>query len=127
MAFNPRRYSTEFLGTMMLYTATVIGSRIALERIGGLEPHMVILVAVAPVIPALLATAVFFRHFNTMDEMFKALHTKAFAAAALIVGLGTFSLGFLADAGAPQPGIIWVLPAMIAVWGLFAAALNARQ
>ena len=83
-------------------------------------------VAVLPALPALFATFIFMRHYATMDEMYKRVHLEAFASGALFIGLATFSLGFLEDAGLPRISLIWILPALIACWGLVLPILLRR-
>ncbi|HBS32607.1 MAG TPA: hypothetical protein DEA40_12840 [Parvularcula sp.] len=123
MAFNARRYTRDFLAAMVLYVASVFGAAYGAHAIKA-EGAALIAISLAPMIPAVIAAAVFFRHFATMDEMFRRLHAESFAASALFVGLATFALGFVEDEIPFRLSMIWVLPALIGGWGLIVCARN---
>ena len=56
-----------------------------------------------------------------MDELQRRIQSEAILIAAGVVGFGSFAYGFLEGAKVlPSiPGaLLWILPAMIAVWGL---------
>lgn len=117
MSFNPRKYRREFLGAMGLYAVTVVG---AVYLAKALQPSgpLLLAIALAPTGPALLATFVAFRHFATLDEMYKRLHVESFAASALIVALSSFSIWLLEGAAPFRISMIWVLPAIVGGWGV---------
>jgi hypothetical protein len=123
MAFNPKRYTREFLGAMALYSVAVVGA-VYLARALDAQGATLIAVSLAPIAPALLAVAVFFRHFGTMDEMFRRLHAESFAASALLVGLVTFAIGFIEDEIPVRLSMTWILPAIIGGWGAIVCARN---
>lgn len=125
MAFNPQKYGRDFAASMALYASVLFASRIALRA---LDPEGVaqILLAAAPTAPAALTVFVVLRHFATMDEMQRRIQIEAFCAGALFTGLATFSLGFLEDAGLPRLSMIWVMPGMIAAWGVLLVIVRNR-
>jgi hypothetical protein len=123
MAFNTKRYTRDLLAAMALYSATVVGA-VYLARSIDAEGATLIAISLAPMAPALLATWVFFRHFSTMDEMFRRLHAESFAASALIVGLVTFAFGFIENDVPLRVSMTWVLPAIIGGWGLIVCVRN---
>lgn len=123
MAFNSKRYTREFLGAMALYCVAVIGAVYAARALDA-EGALLIAISLAPIAPAVLAVAVFFRHFETMDEMFRRLHAESFAASALIVGLVTFAIGFIEEEIPLRLSMTWVLPAIIGGWGVIVCARN---
>ena len=125
MAFNPKKYTREFLGAMLAYSGVLFATRWAADAFA-VEGPLLIALAILPMAPALFATLVFMRHFATMDEMQKRIHVEAFSAGALLVCLVTFALGFLEDVAVPKLSMIWVLPATIAAWGVFACVLQRR-
>ena len=125
MAFNPKKYTPEFLFAMLLYVAVLVATRLVLKG-AALEGFALATVALLPALPAVLATYIFMRHYATMDELYKRVHLEAFASGALFVGLASFSLGFLEDAGLPRISLIWILPALIACWGLVLPILLRR-
>ena len=123
MAFQPKRYTRDFLAAMALYCATLIGAAYLARAIDA-QGAALIVISLAPVAPALFAVVVFFRHFATMDEMFRRMHAESFAASALVVGLVTFALGFVEDEIPVRPSLTFILPAIIGGWGLIVCARN---
>lgn len=123
MAFNAKKYRSQFLAAMAAYAASVVGASYAVKAIQP-EGALLYAISIAPAVAAVAATAVFFRHFATMDEMFRRLHAESFAASALVVGLASFAFGFIEDAAPVRISQMWVLPAIIAGWG---AIVCARQ
>jgi hypothetical protein len=75
-------------------------------------------VALAPVIPAAVALWAYVRFLNRMDELQRRIQLEALALASGGTALLTFSYGFLENVGFPQLSLIWVLPLMVALWGL---------
>jgi hypothetical protein len=118
---NWRRYLIEFGGAMALYTASVPLTIILAQRYE-LQGAEALAAAMIPVVPTLLALWAFLRQFWRMDELQRRIVSEAMVVAALVVGLGTFALGWVltvTDAILPVAAtLIWVLPAMIAVWGV---------
>ncbi len=114
-----RRYFIEFGGAMLLYSVSVPLTVILEDR---LEPQgaQALAIAMIPVIPTLLALWAFLRQFWRMDELQRRVVSEAMVIAALVVGLGSFALGWVLavmGAGVPVP-LLWVMPALIGVWGV---------
>lgn len=125
MAFNSKRYSRELLAAFAAYAGFLIGSRWAI-RAFDVEGVMLTVLAALPAAPALAVTAVALRHFATMDELQRRVQIESFAASALLVGLVTFSLGFVEEIAVPRISMIWVFPAILAGWGVIAPVLRRR-
>lgn len=125
MAFNAKKYNREFLLAAAAYAAVLVASRLIATRfdVGG---AMLMLLALAPIIPAIGATHVYLRHFRMMDELQRRIQIEAFAAGALFVGLASFAIGFIEDLAPLRLSLIWVLPSMLAAWGLIACVLRYR-
>ena len=117
MAFDPKRYTLEFVLSMGVYGGVLFTSRYGLGVVEGPGVARTLL-AVAPMLPVALVVFILFRHVRTMDELQRRVQFEAFSIGALLVGLASFTLAFLEDAGGPRIALIWVLPAMIACWGL---------
>lgn len=120
MAGFPRRYAVEFGAAMLLYSASVPLTVILEDR---LEPQgaLALGVAMIPVVPTLLALWAFLRQFWRMDELQRRISAEAMVVSALIVGLSTFAFGWVQGVmRLPNPpmSLIWVLPALIGVWGV---------
>lgn len=125
MAFKAKLYTRDFLAAMAAYAVVLVATRWAAGAFA-VEGGALVALAILPMAPALFATFVFFRHFATMDEMFRRLHVESFAAGALFVCLGSFALGFLEDVAAPRVSLIWVLPATVAAWGVISCVRQLR-
>lgn len=125
MAFNPRRYSRELAAAFAAYAAVLVGTRLAI-RTFDVDGFALTALAALPMAPALAVTAVALRHFATMDELQRRVQIESFAASALLVGLVTFSLGFVEDVAVPRVSMIWVFPAILAGWGAIAPILRRR-
>ena len=116
MAANVRRYILEFGGAMVLYSASVLLSQIVVRSVVGAEAR--IAVAAAPLVPATLAVWAFLRYYATVDELQQRMIGEAAAFSFLTSGLVTLAYGFLETAGFPRIGLVFVLPLMIALWGI---------
>lgn len=113
-----RRYMRDMGIAGVLYAAITLVATAALNR---LEPALPlrILLALAPVVPALLMLRAYVIFFRAMDEFHRRVQGEAILIAAGLVGFGSLGYGFLeAFADAPRIGFIWVLPAMIILFGL---------
>lgn len=125
MAFNPKRYSRELVAAFTAYAAVLVGTRWAI-RAFDIDGFALTALAALPMAPALAVTAVALRHFATMDELQRRVQIESFAASALLVGLVTFSLGFVEDVAVPRVSMIWVFPTILAGWGVIAPILRQR-
>ena len=74
--------------------------------------------ALLPVVPMIFCIIAVIRHLATMDELQQKVQLLSFATSFAVVGLATFTYGFLENVGAPHIPYVWVFPAMIAVWGI---------
>src|SRR3954465_11299019 len=120
-----RRYYLEFGGSMLGYVLLVIVALTGLHAVGPGSGWRFPL-ALLPVVPALAAMAAFIRFLRTMDEMQRRIQFEAFGIAFASTALITFSYGFLENAGLPGISLIWVAPAMIAIWGIATAVVTRR-
>lgn len=123
--FDPKAYSRDFFATMTLYTISLFCSIWILNHVE-LGAILKLIVALLPMVPAIMATLVILHHFRKLDEMQMRIQVEAFCASALITGLLTFSLGFAQNAGVAPLPLIWVLPIMIGLWGAFAFIIRLR-
>lgn len=117
-----RRYLREFLPAMALYTVVMILSIWGLHHIQATALRVV--VALAPVVPVAMAGRAVLRFVRDSDELQRRIMAEAAALAALVMTMGTFSLGLLANAGVIAPradvALAWILPAYCGLHGLFA-------
>ncbi|MCE7032360.1 hypothetical protein LY625_06950 [Lysobacter sp. GX 14042] len=127
-----RRYMREFGVAMSAYVLVLVASITALNGpLASAGPAVRAVVALLPVLPVGLVLRAVLRYVRDEDELQRRIDSEAIAIAALVVGLGTFSLGMLAAADVLTVSgdwWLWILPAMFAVFGLakFAAVRRYR-
>ena len=120
-----RRYLFEFGGAMAAYVLVVLLSSWAVHDHPTADWRFA--VAVTPIVPALFAMWAVLRHVRRLDERERLIQLQALTASTVVVGMVTFTYGFLEAAGAPSVSLVWVLPALIAVWGVGVAVANLRD
>jgi len=121
-----KRYVRWFPVWGALYAVTVIGAQVIDNRveISGLAR---VTLALSPLVPALLMLREFLIVFRSLDEVQQRIQAEAILTSAGVVGFGSFAWGFLEGAfGLPPVSLIWVLPALIAVWGLALPVVSRR-
>lgn len=123
-----RRYLGEFLPAMLGYVLAVPLSLVLLQHIA-MPTALKFVVALLPMLPAWFGLRAVLRHLRRLDELEQRIQTQAIGVASLSVGMLTFALGFLQIAGLlPKVAglLLWVLPAMIAVWGVAVGVISYR-
>jgi len=121
-----KRYTVRFLSLMAGYALAVIGATLVLRHMDPSGPVRVIL-ALIPVIPALVALREFVIFLRAMDEVQARIHAESILIAAGVVSFAAFSWGFLESwADAPAIPVIYVLPAMALVWGVTVPFVSRR-
>jgi hypothetical protein len=121
-----RRYAREFLIAMMLYAAAVIALALIVNRLPP-PAWATIPLALVPMAPLLLALRAYLVFFRAMDELQRRIQSEAMLIALALVGFGTLAYGFLEGfADFPRLHVIFVFPAMIAVWGVAVAFVSRR-
>ena len=119
-----RSYLVEFGGAMLAYVI-VLPISIALVQA---HPHAAwrVPVALTPVIPAAVALWAFVCQVRRMDELQRHIQFDALVMSCGATALLTFSYGFLENVGFPPLSLIWILPLMVALWGLSVAVTSYR-
>jgi hypothetical protein len=115
-----RRYTVRMLGTGLLYMAVVFVAVWVIRHSGLQLPQWtVVLISLTPVIPALVMMRVYLTFVRQMDEFNRRIQSEAWLISAGLVGFGTFTYSFLEEwAHFPRLDLVWVFPALIAMWGL---------
>lgn len=107
-----RRYFLELGGSMVIYTVILWGLVLTRPENGwGLWELL-------PIVPLFLAFWAIIRQYKRCDEFYQRVHSEAFALGALIMVVLASFWGFGENAGFPAIPLIFVGPAMIALWGL---------
>jgi len=115
-----KTYTREFLTAMAAYVV-VLPISIVLIIASPSSAWWRIPLALAPVIPILFALRAFLRFFRRMDELQRRIQLEAFAFSFAVTGIVTFSYGCLVYVGFPTISWVYILPLMIALWGIGAA------
>jgi hypothetical protein len=113
---NQSKSLTRFILAMGGYALLLIASVLLLPATpaGWLR----VLVALLPVIPAVYGLAVIIGVVRGMDEFQQRIQLEAVAFSLIATALLTFTYGFLENAGFPPLSVIWVLPLIVALWGV---------
>jgi hypothetical protein len=119
-----RRYVLEFGASMAAYAVILVISVLLVES----HPHAAwrIPVALAPVVPAGFALVAFLRYLHDADEMLQRVQLEAIGFSFGATGMLTFAYGFLQNVGFPPLSWIYILPLMIALWGIGSAVASKR-
>jgi len=113
---NSKQYYLEFGTSMILYAAAVVLSISILTS--NPETPWAILISLLPMLPAIFATAAVIRALKKLDELQQRIQLTSFAVSFAVVGLTTFSYGFLENVGFPHIPYLWVFPFMVCTWGI---------
>ncbi len=122
------RYLREFFPAMAGYVVLLPVSILLLKHVAMPVPLRVVVVLL-PVLPILLVLRAMTRLLQGLDELQQRIQLQAMGVTCAVVGAGTFALGFLQGAELVplfRGELIWVLPAMFAVWGVTAGAISYR-
>jgi len=109
-------YMRDFGLSMALYVAAVFG----INMVPGLEEMpkwQAAFISLIPIIPTLFAIKAVLVFHRSMDELHKQIITESIIIAFFLVGLGSFSYGFLEVVGFPRLEAIWIFPALIMTQG----------
>lgn len=112
-----RRYMRDMMVAAGLYTIVIFAGVYTIEN---LDPPrwLVIVAALAPLAPALLMLRAYLTFMGAVDELQRRIQSEAMLISLATVGFSSFTYGFLEEwANFPHIPLIWVLPAIIAVWG----------
>jgi hypothetical protein len=126
-----KQYLATLIPTMLVYLALVALSVMLLRHLGSSASwNLRTLVALAPMLPMLLAAAAFVRYLRRCDELEQRIELEAIAAAALTTSLGFLAVGTLAgasllnvDAGASA---MLVFPILLCSYALIRVLVSRR-
>ncbi len=121
-----RRYTRDMLLASGLYAVFVFAGASAI-RYADPPQWAVIGIALAPLFPAMLMLRAYAVFVAAVDEFQRRMQSEAIMIAAGVVGFGSFAYGFLEEwAGFPHVPLIWVLPVLIAAWGVALCVIRLR-
>ena len=123
-----RRYMHEFVPAMAAYVVVLFLSTWALRHVEATALR--VLLALAPAVPVAAAARAVLRFVRGSDELDRKILLEAFALAALVLTLGSFSLGLLVRADVipmrADMALLWILPVYCLLYGAFAAIARRR-
>jgi hypothetical protein len=119
-----RAYVIEFGSAMAAYAVVLIVSVTLIQR----DPQAPwrYVVALAPIVPAFFALLAFIRFLGRVDELQRRIQLDAIGLSFAATGILTFAYGFLENVGFPKLSYIWILPAMVILWGFGQAVASVR-
>ena len=110
------RYIIEFSGAMLAYVVLLPLSIYAYRAVD--QDALRAIIAVVPVVPTILGLVAILRSIRRMDELERRVHFEAVAFAFAATALLTFTYGLLENVDFPRISLTWILPLMVALWGL---------
>jgi hypothetical protein len=121
-----RRYTRDMIVASLAYSVFVFAGAYAIRNLE--LPHWAIVcIALAPLLPAMMMLRAYAVFVDAVDEFQRRIQSEAITISAGVVGFGSFAYGFLEEwAGFPHLPLIWVLPALIGVWGAAACVIRLR-
>jgi hypothetical protein len=119
-----KSYTLEFGLSMSAYVILLFGSIWLLKQMPD-SPWRFAL-AILPVLPLLFALGSFLRFLGRLDELQLRIQLNAISFAAGATGMIALTVGFLGNAGLPQPSWIWIFPMMVMLWGIGGAIAHRR-
>lgn len=127
---NPhaRRYMLHMFLAMAGYCSVLFASITVLRSDMIANDWLRIIIAIAPVFPALYGLHAFIVFFRSMDEFNRAVISEANLISAGAVAFLSFAYAFAQQASdlLPEIGLIWVLPAIVGGQGLAACIVRGR-
>lgn len=113
-----RRYAREFVLAMVAYVGIMALAWTMLDHVHDAIPRA--LLALSPVLPALLVARSVMRRVRDGDELEQRMFLEAAAISGLAVGVLSMAAAFLQIAGLVQlrAGLLWVFPGLFAVFGI---------
>jgi hypothetical protein len=115
-----RLYMRNMAICAIVYVAIVFGAVTLIRHMPFHLPQwLVIVIALTPLIPALMMLRTYLTFLESLDELGRRIQTEAWLIAAGIVGLASFTYSFLEEwAQLPRIDLIWVFPALMFAWAL---------
>jgi hypothetical protein len=114
-----KRYLREFLPAMAAYVVVML---VIWPKVGSVDIFALKLVAaLSPMLPLAFAAWAFIRRVMGSDELEQRMHLAALSVALAVVGMACMTAGFLVSAHIVtlDAGVLtWVLPGLIAVYGV---------
>ena len=118
------RYQREMLGSMLLFLPATYFSKMFSKQTD--DQMMLVLLAMAPIAPLILASIAFFRYFNNVDEREKRIMADGAAITLLVAIIGAIFIGMLEAFGAFNLDMNWFGAFLIIFWSLMTAYVRRK-
>ena len=112
-----RKYRNATIISFSLYGLILFTVNTYLQS-NGTDGWLPVALAFVPMLPILYFARALIVFSRSWDELQRRISFEATVVALFVVGLGTFSYGFLEGVGFPQLDTIWIMPMLIAVQGV---------
>ncbi len=112
-----KKYTRDFLGSIILYGALLFAVNSYLKSTEVLTP-VAIALALLPMTGVFLALRAVLVFSRTWDELERLKVMEAVLISFVCVGMGTLAYGFLEGVGFPRMGTHWVFVLLIGTMGL---------
>lgn len=121
-----RRYLREFIPAMVAYVLVTIFVWPFVDHVHNVVGRVLLLLL--PMVPIGFVARALIHRIRDGDELENRLFLEATAIASITVGMASFFAGFLEAAGVLklEAGLLYIMPALIAVWGLALAWARRR-
>lgn len=107
-----KTYARSFGLSMVAYVAAIL----VINNVPGIDEMPLWqagFIALLPIVPITFAIKAELAYVRSWDELHKQMVLEGVVIGFLIVGLGTFSYGFLENVGFPKLDTIWIFPLLI--------------
>ncbi|WP_417456328.1 hypothetical protein [Kordiimonas sp.] len=119
MKKNAKQYTVRFSTSMLGYVVTLLAVNTYLaDKVDTFAKWQLVALALLPMIPVFFLLWAVVSFVRSWDEMQQRMYMEATIISFVLVGMGTFSYGFLEGVGFPPLGTSWILPMLIGVQGI---------
>lgn len=123
---SPRRAAVRVAVAGGLYAIAIVAINLV-DGAVALPPQARIVLSLLPILPTLFLLAALVDRVRMLDEVQQRIVTESALLAAGTVGLVSFAWGLLEGAvSLPDVSFVWVLPALIATYGLATLFIRRR-
>ncbi len=112
-----KRYVRQFSLAMFVYVVAIFLS-VSLVEQTPTNSVLRFLLAVVPIVPVFFVLGAFLGYLAGVDELQQRIQLQAIGFAAGATSMLSFAYGLLENAGLPHLSLVYIFPAMVALWGL---------
>lgn len=121
---SSRLYLRRLTIAAVAYCILIIGTRVLLRDAEASPVRSV--VALLPILPVGFGVFALLSFVRSLDEMQRQIQLEAIAFSLGVTGMITFALGLVEEGQGSPISMTWVLPMMIAFWGIGLAIATRR-